>query len=129
MAMGVPGCPECAACTASMLSVRMVLMANRASSSSSWSCFGLMSTSWYGGERAADGFAEAVEPRADVCAQVHPQDAPTACGQDGEVAERLSSGEHPHAVAPIGDRQIQGLVGSDLQEDAGVGTAFVQLTG
>src|SRR5205807_8705922 len=57
------------------------------------------------------------------------QDAPAVGLLNLLIAARRGSEERAESVALAGDRQFLAAVAGDLQEEAGVGSAFVQLAG
>lgn len=60
---------------------------------------------------------------------MHSQCPSTALLQDLEVAARLRGLDRAETVPGPGDRQVEGISAGDLQEDAGVRSAFVGLAG
>src|SRR5258708_21258864 len=57
------------------------------------------------------------------------QGAAAAFGKNGEISTGLRSFHHTEGVFLSGDRQILGIIASDLQENAAIGTALVGLPG
>jgi hypothetical protein len=68
-----------------------------------------------------------VQSGADISAEVNPQGASFAPGKTFEVTLGLSVFEYAEAIGCGGDREVVCVVGSDLQEDATIGSTFVQL--
>src|SRR5580765_1812512 len=60
---------------------------------------------------------------------MHPKGASSALSKYCEIAAGLCSLDNTERVFLVGDRQIDGVVAGDLQEDAGIGSAFVGLAG
>src|SRR5579863_1516722 len=60
---------------------------------------------------------------------MHAQRAPSALGEDLEVATRLSRFYNSKRIFLAGHWQLDGIVAGDLQEYSGVRAAFVRLAG
>src|SRR4051812_37477517 len=72
---------------------------------------------------------ERLQSRVDVAAEVHAQRAPIARLQRLEVADRLRAAEHTEREFLARQRDVLASAAGELQEDAVVGAAFVQLSG
>src|SRR5215469_6289602 len=76
-----------------------------------------------------ESLAQLLQTRFYVLAQMHPQNTPLAIRQDLEVASCLRRLDHSERVLLTWHRQIHCVIAGDLQEDPGVGSAFVSLSG
>src|SRR5258708_1852313 len=74
------------------------------------------------------GFRKRRESRLQILPQVHTQCAAAAFGKNREVAAGLCGFHDPEGVFLPGYRKILGIVASDLQKTAAMGTAFVGLS-
>src|SRR5204862_5503901 len=70
-----------------------------------------------------------VERLLDVAAEVHAQHAAAAALQHLVVAGGLGADQCSEVVALARDRNFGALVGGELEEDAAVGPALVELSG
>src|SRR3954468_14059738 len=76
-----------------------------------------------------DRSVEHRQSRLEVALEMYPQRAAAAFGQHVEIAARLRRLDHAKTRLLAGHREILGIVGGDLQEDAAVRPAFVGLPG
>src|ERR1700676_4043681 len=80
-------------------------------------------------KRLPDGIFERRHPDRDVRAEMDAQHTPVAFGQDIEIAARLRGLDDAEGVFLARHLEIGGGVAGDLQEHAGIGAAFVGLSG
>src|SRR5260221_7045815 len=69
------------------------------------------------------------EPCFHVFAEMHAKGASPALRKYCEIAAGLRGLDDTERIFLVGDRKIDGVVTGDLQEDAGVGSAFIGLAG
>src|SRR5580700_4012116 len=69
------------------------------------------------------------ESRFHVLAEVHAEGASSAFREYCEIAAGLCGFDDAEGVLLIGNGKIDGVVAGDMQEDAGIGSAFVGLAG
>src|SRR5216683_1191686 len=81
------------------------------------------------GEARLDRRFQRGEPGLDIAAEMDAQGAPTALGEDIEVAARLRRLDGAEAVSAAWDAKVAAIIVGDLQKNAGIRSAFVGLAG
>src|SRR5574340_1714909 len=81
------------------------------------------------GEDGFQSLAQVRQSSGDIFAYVDPQHSPAVSAQRFEIAEQIGAFEDAERVRLVRNRRIDRLLRSDMQEEAGVRTAFMKLPG
>jgi hypothetical protein len=76
-----------------------------------------------------ESLTQLLQPRLHVLAQMHPQNTPLAFRKNLKITTRLRCFHYAECVFLTWHRQVHCVIAGDLQEDPGVGSAFVSLSG